>query len=80
MALVAVQGHRGSPDLASGVRENTLEAFARARRLGADGIELDVRLTVDGALAVHHDAARRLWRHDRQHRDQEPSGGARLRS
>jgi glycerophosphoryl diester phosphodiesterase len=27
-----------------------------ARRLGADGVELDVRLTADGALAVHHDA------------------------
>ncbi len=37
--------------------ENTLDAFAEARRLGADGVELDVRLTVDGALAVHHDAA-----------------------
>jgi glycerophosphoryl diester phosphodiesterase len=36
--------------------ENTLEAFAEARRLGADGVELDVRLTADGGLAVHHDA------------------------
>ena len=36
--------------------ENTLDAFAEARRLGADGVELDVRLTADGALAVHHDA------------------------
>lgn len=52
---VAVQAHRGSPDPASGIRENTLEAFARARELGADGVELDVRLTVDGGLAVHHD-------------------------
>jgi len=51
----AVQAHRGSPDPASGVRENTLEAFARARALGADGVELDVRLTADGGLAVHHD-------------------------
>ena len=25
--------------------------------MGADGIELDVRLTADGALAVHHDAS-----------------------
>jgi glycerophosphoryl diester phosphodiesterase len=53
---VAVQAHRGSPDPASGVGENTLPAFERARRLGADGVELDVRLTVDGALAVCHDA------------------------
>jgi len=36
--------------------ENTLDAFAEAKRLGADGVELDVRLTADGALAVHHDA------------------------
>jgi glycerophosphoryl diester phosphodiesterase len=36
--------------------ENTVEAFVEARRLGADGVELDVRLTADGALAVHHDA------------------------
>jgi glycerophosphoryl diester phosphodiesterase len=51
----AVQAHRGSPDPASGVAENTLAAFARARRLGAQGVELDVRMTADGALAVHHD-------------------------
>ena len=38
-----------------GFVENTLEAFAEAKRLGADGVELDVRLTSDGALAVHHD-------------------------
>lgn len=37
--------------------ENTLPAFADALRLGADGIELDVRLTGDGRLAVHHDPA-----------------------
>jgi glycerophosphoryl diester phosphodiesterase len=53
----AVQAHRGSPDLASGIRENTLGAFDRARALGADGVELDVRLTADGGLAVHHDPA-----------------------
>jgi glycerophosphoryl diester phosphodiesterase len=52
---VAVVAHRGSPDPGNGIVENTLDAFARARRLGADGIELDVRLTADGALAVHHD-------------------------
>jgi glycerophosphoryl diester phosphodiesterase len=55
MGSTAVQAHRGSPDPASGIGENTLEAFARARRLGADGVELDVRRTADGALAVHHD-------------------------
>lgn len=54
---IAVQAHRGCPDPASGIRENTLDAFLRARSLGADGVELDVRLTADGGLAVHHDAA-----------------------
>jgi len=51
----AVQAHRGSPDPAGGILENTLAAFDRARDLGADGVELDVRLTADGALVVHHD-------------------------
>jgi glycerophosphoryl diester phosphodiesterase len=55
MTVPAIHAHRGSPDPASGVRENTLEAFFRARLLGADGVELDVRRTADGALAVHHD-------------------------
>jgi glycerophosphoryl diester phosphodiesterase len=50
-----VQAHRGSPDPSSGILENTVEAFLRSARLGADGVELDVRLTRDGALAVHHD-------------------------
>jgi len=47
-----VVAHRG----ASGLRpENTLAAFALARELGADGIELDVRLSRDGVPVVHHD-------------------------
>jgi glycerophosphoryl diester phosphodiesterase len=49
-----VIAHRG----ASRARpENTIEAFRLARELGADIVELDVRLTADGRLAVHHDAA-----------------------
>ena len=51
--MTAVFAHRGCTE---GFVENTVEAFAEARRLGADGVELDVRLTADGALAVHHDA------------------------
>ncbi len=47
-----VLGHRG----ASFARpENTLVAFAKARELGADGVELDARRTADGELVVHHD-------------------------
>ena len=34
-----------------------MEAFREAARVGADMVELDVRRTADGALAVHHDAA-----------------------
>lgn len=56
MGSTAVQAHRGSPDPSSGVRENTVAAFLRAHDLGADGVELDVRMTADGGLAVHHDA------------------------
>jgi len=51
--VTAVYAHRGCTE---GFSENTLDAFVEARRLGADGVELDVRLTADGALAVHHDA------------------------
>jgi glycerophosphoryl diester phosphodiesterase len=36
--------------------ENSLEAFAGALELGADGVELDVRRTADGRLVVHHEA------------------------
>jgi glycerophosphoryl diester phosphodiesterase len=50
----AVIAHRG----ASAVRrENTVEAFVEARRLGADMVELDVRRTRDDALVIHHDAS-----------------------
>jgi glycerophosphoryl diester phosphodiesterase len=51
--VTAVFAHRGCSE---GFVENTIDAFVEARRLGADGVELDVRLTADGALAVHHDA------------------------
>jgi glycerophosphoryl diester phosphodiesterase len=37
--------------------ENSLEAFTAALDLGADGVELDVRLSGDGGLVVHHDPA-----------------------
>jgi glycerophosphoryl diester phosphodiesterase len=46
--------HRGA---SATKRENTCEAFIEAARLGADGVELDVRRNADGALVVHHDAA-----------------------
>lgn len=52
MTLPAVIAHRGAADAAP---ENTLAAFARAIELGANGIELDVHRTDDGAIVVHHD-------------------------
>ena len=47
-----VIAHRGGSDLAP---ENTLAAFRTAVEVGADAIELDVRLTKDRKLAVFHD-------------------------
>src|SRR4029453_15138043 len=51
--VTLVIGHKGAAGLAP---ENSLAAFRVAREVGADGVELDVRRTSDGALAVHHDA------------------------
>jgi glycerophosphoryl diester phosphodiesterase len=52
--VVAVLAHRGA---SASKPENTVEAFCEARRLGADGVELDVRRSADGALVVHHDSS-----------------------
>src|SRR5947207_15380847 len=48
-----VFAHRGGSTLAP---ENTIRAFADGLSLGADGIELDVHLSSDGVVVVHHDA------------------------
>ena len=45
-------GHRGAMGYAP---ENTLESFAKALELGADGIELDVHLCKSGEVVVIHD-------------------------
>jgi glycerophosphoryl diester phosphodiesterase len=47
-----VFGHRGGSRLAP---ENTLAAFDRGVAEGADGLELDVRLSRDGEVMVCHD-------------------------
>jgi len=47
-----IWAHRGDSAHAP---ENTLEAFELARKAGADGIELDVRLDRDGTVVVFHD-------------------------
>jgi glycerophosphoryl diester phosphodiesterase len=48
----AIIAHRGA---SADYRENTVAAFRAAGPLGANWVELDVRRTADGALAVHHD-------------------------
>jgi glycerophosphoryl diester phosphodiesterase len=52
--MTLVVAHRGAS--AAHPPGNTLDAFRGAVTLGADWVELDVRPTADGALAVHHDA------------------------
>lgn len=49
-----VFAHRGGSALAP---ENTLAAFDNGLALGADGLELDVHLSRDGVVVVHHDAS-----------------------
>lgn len=44
--------HRGGAALRP---ENTLAAFGHAIALGCDGAELDVQLSADGVVVVHHD-------------------------
>lgn len=46
--------HRGLHDLEQGVPENSAAAFARAVERGY-GVELDIQLTRDGRVVVHHD-------------------------
>ncbi len=50
MTVIAHRGYHKE------VPENTLEAFSRAIKLGADYIELDVRKSKDGHLVISHDS------------------------
>ena len=49
-----VIGHRGASGHAV---ENSSHALALALDLGCDGVEIDVHVTRDGEIVVHHDAA-----------------------
>jgi glycerophosphoryl diester phosphodiesterase len=48
-----IVGHRGNPAEAT---ENTMAGFLAALDAGVRAVELDVRMTRDGELVVHHDA------------------------
>ena len=48
-----LQGHRGARGLAP---ENTLPGFAKALEIGVSTLELDLAMTRDGVVVVHHDA------------------------
>ena len=47
-----LQGHRGARGL---LPENTLPSFQRALELGVTTLELDIAITKDGVLVIHHD-------------------------
>ena len=47
-----IQGHRGAR---GHLPENTLPSFALAQEFGVDTVELDVGVTRDGMVVVHHD-------------------------
>ena len=50
--MIKVYGHRGN---SSQFKENTIESFESAFKLGAHGVELDVQLSLDGEIVVIHD-------------------------
>ena len=58
--------HRGARAHA---RENTINAFELALRLGASGLESDVWLTADGVPVLDHDGVARVQRRKRSIRD-----------
>ena len=49
--MTLVIGHRGAAGL---MPENTLTAFQKAIELQTDAVELDVQLSSDGELVIHH--------------------------
>lgn len=49
-----LQGHRGARGLAP---ENTLKSFEAALQHGVTTLELDIAITSDGVLVIHHDLA-----------------------
>ncbi|MEU8982749.1 glycerophosphodiester phosphodiesterase [Streptomyces sp. NPDC048309] len=63
MRTVTAVAHRGAPYRA---RENTIDSLRSALQLGADAVEIDVRLTRDGVpVLLHDETLKRLWEQDR---------------
>ncbi|MCW7943868.1 glycerophosphodiester phosphodiesterase [Streptomyces hygroscopicus] len=63
MRTVTAVAHRGDPYRH---RENTIDSLRSALELGADAVEIDVRLTRDGVPVLLHDGTlKRLWEQDR---------------
>ena len=63
MQKLTAVAHRGAPYR---VRENTIDSLRTALDLGADAVEVDVRLTRDGVPVLLHDhTLKRLWAYDR---------------
>ncbi|WP_367320532.1 glycerophosphodiester phosphodiesterase [Streptomyces sp. HUAS ZL42] len=63
MQTVTAVAHRGDPYR---VRENTIDSLRSALDLGADAVEIDVRLTRDGVpVLLHDETLKRLWEQDR---------------
>ena len=52
--MIEIQGHRGSMGTH---KENTLCAFQEAIEAGCVGIELDLRLTKEKEIIIHHDSS-----------------------
>jgi glycerophosphoryl diester phosphodiesterase len=50
--MLDIQGHRGAR---GHLPENTLPAFSLGIEMGVDTLELDVAVTRDGVVVVHHD-------------------------
>ena len=49
---ILIHGHRGARGLAP---ENTLAGFTCALKVGVDALELDLRMSADGKIVIHHD-------------------------
>lgn len=52
MSHTLIFGHRGASGLVP--FENTIDAFRKAKEVGADGIETDIRKTKDNVIIINH--------------------------